>query len=141
VISTSSTTKRIPIVSAVAACLLALSILGGVLAVAWHVNTATDAFGNQAEMAAPWPMLMLLALGGVVTARWRDWRAVVGTFTIVVPCVAALGSIADNQMFRQGLPAMTYAYQVLILVASAAGLVVCACHLRMLHRTHVITVA
>ena len=132
--SSAINSRQIPTIGAVAAGLLVLSLIGGGLAVALHVNSLADAFGNQAEMAAPWPMLLLLVVGGTVAAKGQGWRGVLGTLLVAIPCVAGLASIGDDEVFRQGLPAVTYAYQVFILVASAAGLAACAQHLRTLTR-------
>lgn len=72
---------------------MALSLIGGGLAVAFHVNTFADAFGNKAEMAMPWPMLLLTLAGGLAVARWRGWRGVLGAAAVALPCPAV--SIAE----------------------------------------------
>jgi hypothetical protein len=114
--------------------MLALSIVGGLWAVAIHVNTFADAFGKRAEMAAPWQMLVLTFAGGLAVARWRGWRGALGTLAVAISCVLALFSISDDEAFRNGLPAVTYAYQVAIFAASALALVPCITHLRALRR-------
>ncbi len=123
-----------PRLAYVAGAELALSLIGGGLAVAFHVNTFADAFGNKAEMAMPWPMLILTLAGGLVVARWRGWRGVLGTLAVGLPCLLALLSTGDDETFKPGLPAWVYPYQVLILAAAALGLVPAVLHLRSLRR-------
>ena len=132
-----TTHSRFPVpgVLLIAAGLVAMSVVGGLLAVALHVNTIADAFGNKAEMAAPWPMSILLIGGGLAAARWRDWRGAAGTVAVAIPCVLALLSVGDDETFKAGMPLAVYAYQVLFLAVSAAVLVPLARHLRSLRRT------
>ncbi len=136
------TPTRLPFpgVTLAAVGLLALNLVGGGLAVALHVNTFVDAFGSKAEMAAPWPTLLLMVAGGLAAARWRGWRGVLGTLAVAVPCVLALLSTGDDETFRSGLPLFTYVFQVAVLVAFGLALVPCALHLRGLRRPRALAV-
>lgn len=125
----------VPRLTYVAAAEMALSLIGGGLAVMFHVNTFTDAFGNKAEMAMPWPMLVLTLAGGLAVARWRGWRGVIGAIAVALPCLLALMSTGDDETFKPGLPTWVYAYQVLILAAAALGLVPAGIHLWSLRHT------
>ena len=135
-ITSQNVTRRppAPLLASVAGAELALSLTGGGLAVMFHINTFTDAFGNKAEMSMPWPMLLLTLAGGLAVARWRGWRGVLGTLAVALPCLLALLSIGDDETFKPGLPTWVYVYQVVILAAAAAGLIPAATHLRSLWR-------
>lgn len=126
----------VPLLTYVAGAELALSLIGGGLAVIFHINTFADAFGNKSEMAMPWPMLILTLAGGLAVARWRGWRGALGTLAVALPSLLALLSTGDDETFKPGLPTWVYVYQVVILVAAAAGLIPAGMHLRSLwHRT------
>lgn len=127
--------KILPRLAYVAAAELALSLTGGGLAVLFHINTFADAFGNKAEMAMPWPMLLITLAGGLAVARWQGWRGVVGAFAVGLPCLLALMSTGDSETFKAGLPTWAYVYQVVILAAAAAGLVFVGLHLRSVRRS------
>lgn len=124
----------LPRLAYVAGAELALSLIGGGLAVMSHINTFADAFGNKSEMAMPWPMLILTVAGGLAVARWRGWRGVLGTLAVALPCLLALLSTGDDETFKPGLPTWVYVYQVAILVAAAAGLIAAGMQLRSLWR-------
>ena len=123
---------HLPAAAIASLTLIALSVVGGSAAVLGGINTLADAWGNKAELAAPWPMLILQLLGALAVIRWRGWRGVVGTLLIAVPAVLALMSTSDDETFKPGLPGWVYAGQVVIIVASALALVPCAVHLRRL---------
>ncbi len=124
----------LPRLAYVAGAELALSLTGGGLAVLFHINTFADAFGNKAEMAMPWPMLILTLAGGLAVARWRGWRGVLGTLAVGLPCLLALFSTGDDETFKAGLPTWVYIYQVVVIAAAALGLIPAGMHLRSLWR-------
>lgn len=134
--STQITTRRpaVPLLTYVVGGELALSLIGGALAVAFHINTFADAFGNKSEMAMPWEPLLVMALGGLAVARWRGWRGVTGALAAGVPLLLALLSTGDSETFKPGLPTWVYIYQVIVIAASAAGLIPVVTYLFSLRR-------
>lgn len=131
--------RRLPTVTLTAFALVAISVVGGVLAVAFDVNAnLAEAFGNHAEMASPLPVLVLTLLGGLAAARWRGWRGALGTLGVLVPCLLALGSMSDDESFKSGLPGGALAYQIFIFATCALAIIPCVRHLRTLRRESVV---
>jgi hypothetical protein len=123
---------KLPVAAVAGVTVLAISLIGGVLAVVQHVNTAADAFSNHAELAAPWPVLLAQLLGVVAIVRWRDWRGIAGACLIAVTGLLALASISDDEVFKSGQPTWVYVGQVVLIGMSAAAAIPCVPHIRQL---------
>jgi hypothetical protein len=54
--------------------LLALDLVGGLLAVANELNTPAEAWGSKATLAAPTPIMIPQALLAGAAAHWNDRR-------------------------------------------------------------------
>ena len=100
--------------------LWALDLLGGGLAVATGWNTAEQAWGGDAVLAAPLPMMTAQAALAVAAAR-DDRRGTVAAGLLAGAClVSSVSGFFDGQFARHGLPRPLVAFQVTLVTATLA---------------------
>lgn len=106
--------------------LVLLDLVGGLAAVASGVNGWGEAWGSEALMAAPLPMIaaqLLLTAGAV---RWADRRGAGCAGLLAAAClVSAVSGFFDGGLGNEALDPAQAAFQVL-LVAVTAGVGVLA---------------
>lgn len=118
-----------------ASVVVGASLAGGALAIVTHLNTASEAFSSRAELAAPWPTLLVQAAAGLAIARWRDWRGIIGAGLFGLTGLLGLASLSDDETLKNGLPVWADAAQITIITLSAAAVVPCIAHIRQIRRT------
>jgi hypothetical protein len=80
-----------PLVPAMAALVL-MDVVGGLLAVASGVNTWGEAWGSQALLAAPVPMILAQVLLTAVAVRARRRAAAVASGLLAAACLVSVAS-------------------------------------------------
>ena len=101
--------------------LLALDVLGGVLAIAADVNTPATAWSSKATLAAPLPMMAAQALLAVATIKWTDRKGAVAAGALAAAClVSGISGFFDGQLAKPGLGPWLVGFQW-ILVAATVG--------------------
>jgi hypothetical protein len=100
--------------------LLALDLLGGVLAIRTDLNRPRDAWGSGAVLAAPWPMMAAQgALAAVAGGTGR--RSTIAAALLATAClVSGISGFFDGQLGRKGLPPQLIAFQLLLVAATLA---------------------
>jgi hypothetical protein len=109
--------------------LIDVHIIGGFLAVASDVNTWGEAWGSQALLAAPWPMIVAQLVLGWLAAR--NVRPPVGLLAAVLLGLACLVSVVsgffDGGLANDALPPGLVGWQILLLaVTMVVGLLAIA---------------
>jgi hypothetical protein len=101
------------------ASLLGIDVVGGLLSIASGVNTAADAWGSRATLAAPIPMMAGQALLAIASARWPDRRGAVAAGLLAVACgISGISGFFDGQLGKEGLSAPLVGFQWLLVVAT-----------------------
>ena len=77
--------------------LLVVDLIGGLLAVGSGVNTWSEAWGGQALLAAPLPMIALQVLLAVLAVRLHGRGAAVAAGLIALACAGVVGVLAGRQ--------------------------------------------
>ncbi|MGY1723319.1 hypothetical protein [Blastococcus sp. SYSU DS0533] len=119
-----------------AGLLLAWSAVGGIVSVQLGANTWSDAWGANATLAAPWPMvivqLVAAHLAVLTVGRW----AVAGSAVLLVGAfLSAISGFFDGQFARADLSAPYVVLQAALITTAAAVVVLSAFRLReLLHR-------
>jgi hypothetical protein len=106
------------------AVLVAIDLVGGVVAVGSGVNTWSEAWGPAALLAAPAPMVVgqvLLTLVGVgVFPRVRaGWSAAASVLLALACLVSVASGFFDGGLGHRDLTSGLVGYQVFLLVATA----------------------
>lgn len=125
----------VPTAALAASIVVVASLIGGGLAVLTHINTAGQAFSSKAELAAPWPTLVVQILAVPAIVRWRDWRGVVAASLFALTGLLALASLSDDETLKRGLPLWASTTQVVLIGLSAVAVIPCVRHIRQLRRT------
>ena len=103
------------------AALIVIDIIGGVLAVSSGVNTWGEAWGSQALLAAPLPMMVAQLVLAWLAAR--NVRPLVGLIAAALLGVACLVSVVsgffDGGLANDELSGGLVAWQVFLLTATA----------------------
>ncbi len=103
------------------AALLVLDLVGGLLAVAAGVNTWGEAWGGEALLAAPLPMIALQVLLTWVATRSDRVSAVVAAALLSVACLVSVASgFFDGGIGNDELTPGLAAFQLLLLAMTAA---------------------
>jgi hypothetical protein len=107
--------------------LLSVDLVGGLLDMAAGRTTLATAWGPEATLAAPWPMIALQAVTVLIVARSRRRAARVAASLLAVACgVSVASGFFDGQLGRGDLTGPEVAYQVGLLaltgLVGAAGL-------------------
>lgn len=126
--------SHLPAAAVAGAAVVAAGVAGGVLAIATHLNTAAEAFSSKAELATPWPALLLQVAGVLAVLRWRDWRGITGASLIALTGLLALAALGDDETFKNGLPGWALAVQAVVIVVSVAAVIPCLAHIRAILR-------
>jgi hypothetical protein len=101
--------------------LLVIDLAGGLLSIANGLNTPVDAWGSNATLAAPIPMMAAQAFLAVAAARWNDSRGAVAAGLLAVACgISGVSGFFDGQFGKPGMPAALVAFQSLLVVATLA---------------------
>jgi hypothetical protein len=115
---TVSTARREPLVLALVA-LLVTDLVGGVLAVASDVNTWGEAWGSQALLAAPLPMIAVQVVLTVLAVRLHGRKAAVPAGLLAVACLASVVSgFFDGGLGNDELTTALAAYQTFLLAVT-----------------------
>ena len=102
------------------AVLVALDLVGGVLAVRSGVNSWGEAWGGAALLAAPLPMIgAQLLLTWVAVRRTGRTAAVAGGLLAAACLVSVASGFFDGGLSDERLTPALSAYQVLLLTATA----------------------
>jgi hypothetical protein len=113
-----STTSRRLVVAVVA--LVVIDLVGGLLAVAAHVNTWSEAWGSKALLAAPVPMIAVQVLLTVIAVRGNGRAAVIAAGLLALACfVSVISGFFDGGIGNDELTPALSAYQVFLLAVTA----------------------
>lgn len=102
--------------------LIAIDIIGGVLAVSSGVNTWSEAWGSRALLAAPLPMMIAqLLLAWVAARNVRPPVGLAAAIVLALAClVSAISGFFDGGLANDELSGGLVAWQVFLLTATAA---------------------
>ena len=102
--------------------LIAIDLIGGVLAVSSEVNTWGEAWGSHALLAAPLPMMVAqLVLAWVSARNLRPPLGLVAAVLLALAClVSAISGFFDGALANDELSGGLVAWQVFLLTATAA---------------------
>jgi hypothetical protein len=102
------------------AALVVTDVAGGLLAVAGDVNTWSEAWGGEALLAAPWPMILAQVLLTWVATRKDGRLAVVAAALLAAAClVSAISGFFDGGLGNDRLSSGLVAFQVFLLAVTA----------------------
>ena len=103
--------------------LLVVDLIGGLLAVGSGVNTWSEAWGGQALLAAPLPMIALQVVLVVLAVRLHGRAAAVAAGLLALACaVSVVSGFFDGGLGNDELTPALSAYQVfLLLVTGVVG--------------------
>jgi hypothetical protein len=106
------------------AVLVLTDLVGGLLAVASSVNTWGEAWGPEALLAAPVPMIVAQVLLVLVATRWQNRWAVVAAVLLAVAClVSVVSGFFDGGLRNDELSTGLFAFQLALLaVTTVVGL-------------------
>ena len=101
--------------------LIAIDIIGGILAVWSGVNTWGEAWGSRALLAAPLPMMVAqLLLAWVAARNLRPPVGLVAAIVLALAClVSAISGFFDGGLANDELSGGLVAWQVFLLTATA----------------------
>jgi len=100
--------------------LVVLDVIGGSIAIATGVNEGSEAWGPQARLAAPWPMIVVqIALTVLAISRWR--RISIGAALVLSGAclVSAISGFFDGAFLADELTAWHVAFQVVLICWTA----------------------
>jgi hypothetical protein len=104
---------------ALMSALVATDLVGGLLAVSSGVNTWSEAWGGQALLAAPVPMILLqVVLTGVAVLRAGRAGAVAGGLLALACFVSVISGFFDGGLGNDELTPALSAYQVFLLAVT-----------------------
>ena len=134
--STSTTSGRAVLFGT--AALIAIDLIGGVLAVSSEVNTWGEAWGSRALLAAPLPMMVVQLLLAWVSARnLRPPVGLVAALVLALAClVSAISGFFDGGLGNDELSAGLVAWQAFLLIVTAAVGILAVARARELWRAH-----
>lgn len=103
------------------AVLLAVDLAGGLLAVATSVNTWGEAWGPQALLAAPVPMIVAQLVLVWLATRGTGRPSVVAAMLLAVAClVSVVSGFFDGGLRNAELGTGLFAFQLFLLAVTAA---------------------
>lgn len=102
------------------ATLVAIDVVGGVVAISADINTPAEAWGSAALLAAPWPMVVAqVALAGAAY-RWPDRRGAAAAGLLSLAClVSAVSGFFDGGLGNTAVPDSVAPVQWLLVGATA----------------------
>jgi hypothetical protein len=99
--------------------LLALDLVGGLLAVANKLNTPAEAWSSKATLAAPAPMMIPQALLAGAAAHWNGRRGAAAAGLLAVAClVSGTSGFFDGQLGRKDLRPALFGFQVVLIAGT-----------------------
>lgn len=105
---------------AVLTSLVATDLVGGLLAVSSGVNTWSEAWGGQALLAAPVPMILVqVVLTAVAVRRTGRSAAVAGGLLALACFVSVISGFFDGGIGNDELTPALSAYQLFLLAVTA----------------------
>jgi hypothetical protein len=103
------------------AALAVLYLAGIALALSGDLASLGDAIANGSKVNAPFPIIAVQLIGGVVAWRATGKARTIGAILLLAACTLSLAAVAlDGDLGSQGLSAAQVAYQLLITAATAA---------------------
>src|SRR5689334_20595414 len=121
-------TTRLPYLLA---ALGALYVAGILLALSGDLASLDDAIANGSKLNAPFPIIAVQLIGGVIAVRGKGRAAIIGAILLLAACTLSLSAAAfDGDIGAQGLSAGQVAYQLLIAATTATTWVLAVRRLR-----------
>ncbi len=101
--------------------LIAIDVVGGILAVSSGVNTWGEAWGSRALLAAPLPMMVAqLVLAWLAARNVRPPVGLVAAIVLALAClISAVSGFFDGGLANDELSGGLVAWQVFLLTATA----------------------
>lgn len=100
--------------------LVALDLLGGVIAVVDRINSVRDAWGSAARLAAPWPMIAAQVILTCVAVGSRRRGTVAAPALLALACaVSAVSGFFDGGLADPRLAARHVAVQRVLIAWTA----------------------
>jgi hypothetical protein len=113
------------------AALAALYLLGIALALSGDLASLGDAIASGSKVNAPFPIIAVQLIGGVIAVRAKGRPAKIGAILLLAACTLSLAAVAfDGDLGSQGLSGGQVAYQLLITAATATTWVFALRHLK-----------
>lgn len=112
--------KQVDLMLVGVAVLVAIDVVGGVVAISADINTPAEAWGSAALLAAPWPMIVAqVALAGAAH-RWPDRRGAAAAGLLSLAClVSAVSGFFDGGLGNTAVPDSVAPVQWLLVGATA----------------------
>jgi hypothetical protein len=103
------------------ATLIAVDVIGGLLAVASDVNTWSEAWGPEALLAAPLPMMVAqLVLAWIAARNLRPPVGLVAAILLGAAClVSVVSGFFDGGLANESLSTWLVVWQVVLLTVTA----------------------
>lgn len=116
--------------------LVAVDAIGGVIAVSSDVNTWGEAWGSEALLAAPLPMVAAqLVLAWLAARNVRPPVGLIAAVLLAVAClVSAISGFFDKGLAHESLSAGHVAWQVFLLTVTAVVGLLAVARTRQLRR-------
>ena len=112
--------RRLPPLAIAVTALVLVDLVGGLLAVAFGVNTWAEAWGSRALLAAPLPMIAAQVLLAWLALRRTTNGAVVAAGLLAAACsVSVVSGFFDGGIGNDELGRGLSAYQGLLLAVTA----------------------
>lgn len=107
---------RSGLLSAAVLVLVILDAAGGGWAVASGLNSLAGAFGGNAKMAAPWPMILFQLITATVASRATNWAGKGAAVLLAVACiVSAVSGFFDGALAAPGMSRAQVAFQIVLI--------------------------
>ena len=98
-----------------------LDAIGGTWAVASRLNSFADAFGGNAKMAAPWPMILFQLITATIASRATNWAGKAAAILLALACiVSAVSGFFDGGLAAPGMSRAQVAFQIVLISWTAA---------------------
>jgi hypothetical protein len=116
--------------------LIAIDVVGGVLAVSSDVNTWGEAWGSRALLAAPLPMMIAqLILAWLAARNVRPPIGLIAAIVLALAClVSAISGFFDGGLANEELSGGLVAWQIFLLTATAVVGILAILRARQLRR-------
>ena len=103
------------------AVVVAADLIGGVWDIAAGRSTPADAWGSEATLCAPWPMIAFQVVTVTVAVRSRHLPGRIAAGLLAAACAVSVASgFFDGQLARSDLAPAEVGFQVLLLAATGA---------------------
>ncbi|MEZ5185717.1 MAG: hypothetical protein R2720_08230 [Candidatus Nanopelagicales bacterium] len=112
--------RRIDPLAVAVGALVATDLVGGLIAVATGLNTWGEAWGSEALLAAPIPMIVAQVLLATLALRLRGRGAAVAAGVLALAClVSVVSGFFDGGLGNGELTAGTRLFQIFLLAITA----------------------